>query len=882
MTDRRGLAPGHAAVLRRDVLAPAALLFVILVAHALLETARDALFLARLGPHLLAVAYIAMAAAALVAVAAVRRWGRQHHPRRMLIAFLAVAGAGTCVLAATITLGSSIVFVLYVWTGFVATLVVPSFWTALDRSLQITEAKRVFGMIGAGGVLGAMVGSAIASLLGRWLPARHLVTAGAIAFGLATIAAMALAPRTAAVEPVVRRPRVEELSRQSRRYVQLLLGVGIVSTVVLTLGDLTFKRVLSERLDPSALAMVFGAIYTGLNALALVIQLVVTPRLLARWGVAGALTILPAILVTSALGFAITGAMIAVIALKLGDGGLRHSLHRISSEILYLPVPSAVRDGWKLVADAVGQRGGQALAAVIVLAMASFGASAQWVAGVTALAGGIWLVAITITRRAYVAQFRATLQAGEIQRDVAIPDLDADAIELLTELLSSPDEIEALAALDLLARRSRIPALVFYHPRVTVVQHALSLLEGDPSPDVARVLAHLLGHSDPKIRAAALATVSRRGANHDRLIAALDDPSPEVRAVALVNLPDEPGTEAAITKLIAGSEADRRALADAIGFSPSVRFGPVLCELLCANEPTVTRQVLHVLARAPTLVEPDRLLPLLEDPRVRGDVRRVLLALGQAGLDRLIVALDDPATSPAVRRHLPRTISRFRSPAAAAALVTRLPHEPDGRTELKLLRGLGRMRTDDPSLPIDSAPIREYIRRVVADAARYASLGERLANELGSASGLIHEILAEKRRWRIEQAFRALGILYPEAGLRSVHDALVGGDEGRRSAAREIVDAIVPAEVRAPLLAALEPHAPDHAGSLATEPSSTYPELVAELLADPSESLRCVVADHVAERRLVALRDDLARLRPTFGPPLVLHAFDQALARLDG
>ena len=49
---------------RRAVLAPATVLFSIMVAHALLETARDALFLARLGPQMLASAYLAIAAVA--------------------------------------------------------------------------------------------------------------------------------------------------------------------------------------------------------------------------------------------------------------------------------------------------------------------------------------------------------------------------------------------------------------------------------------------------------------------------------------------------------------------------------------------------------------------------------------------------------------------------------------------------------------------------------------------------------------------------------------------------------------------------------------------------------------------------------------------------
>jgi len=67
---------GRAGLARRGVLAPAGVLFAIMVAHTMLETARDALFLARLGPDDLAWVYLAMAAIALLAFVTLRRWGR--------------------------------------------------------------------------------------------------------------------------------------------------------------------------------------------------------------------------------------------------------------------------------------------------------------------------------------------------------------------------------------------------------------------------------------------------------------------------------------------------------------------------------------------------------------------------------------------------------------------------------------------------------------------------------------------------------------------------------------------------------------------------------------------------------------------------------------
>jgi ATP/ADP translocase len=877
-------------VLRANVLAPATVLFAVMIAHALLETARDALFLIRLGPQLLAVAYLVIAATALVAVTAVRRWGGVSDPRRMLVGFLVAATAGTATLAATISHAPQLVFVLYVWTGLVATLVVPCFWTVMDRSMRLAQAKRAFAAIGAGGVLGALAGSAIATLLARVVETHHLVTAGALVLALATIAAVALAPR-AAGEPADLEPEValEQVPR-SRRLIRWLLVLGVVSTLALTIGDLTFKRVLAEEIAPDQLALAFGAIYTALNVLGLIVQLAIAPRLLAGLGVGATLTVLPVLLVATSLGFAASGALLAIVALKLGDGALRYSAHRVGSEILFLPVPTAVRDGSKPIVDAIGQRGGQALAAVVVFAAASV-ASPRAFAAMTAVAGLLWLLALSWTRRAYVDRFRDMLRSGEPQRGARVPDLDRESVQLLTESLANPDEVEALAALDLLARcRGTIPALVLYHPRHRVVRQALSVLDAAGRPELRPVFEHLLEHADPEIRAITLLASRRAGGDRARLERALSDPHPTVRAAALVALSsdaDRDGHAAGIAGMAAGSPVEQLALVRAIGYAPHDRFRPVLRDLLACREPAVVRGVLHVLERAPELVELDDLLRALADPHVRGDVRRVLLAIGDPALDRAIAALDDPRTPLAVRQHLPRTISRFGTRGAAAALVAQLGREADATTELKLLRALGRMRTEDPALPIDAAAVRAYARRAVADAARFATLCDLIdeADEATPASRLLRELLVEKRQLAIERVFRALGILHPRGSLRSVHDAITSADEARRAAAREILDDLVPIELRAPLLAVIADLPPAlrraRLGSLAPGPFANHEAVLAALLAERSESLRCVAAHHVAERRLVALRADLERLRPIAGSSLVMRAFDQAIERLD-
>jgi hypothetical protein len=221
------------------------------------------------------------------------------------------------------------------------------------------------------------------------------------------------------------------------------------------------------------------------------------------------------------------------------------------------------------------------------------------------------------------------------------------------------------------------------------------------------------------------------------------------------------------------------------------------------------------------------------------------------------------------------------------ALAERLPREPDGTTEFKILRALGRMRADRPTLPVDAATLRTYVERSLRDAVRYTTLRDRLDAEPGPLSpgmDLIRELLAEKRSRAIEHVFRALGILHPLEGLRSVHDAIIGTDEARRSAAREILESLLPADLRLPLFAVLDDLTPvqrrTRLGVLAPGPFPTYESLLTALLADPSESLKCVVAHEIAERDLTSLRPELTRLRPLAGRPLVIYAFDQAIERL--
>ena len=85
---------------RRDVAVAVATLFTFMVAHGILETARDALFLSRLPAERLPWVYLGMAVVGVLLAGWSARWGRETPGPRRLCAILGISAIITACLAA--------------------------------------------------------------------------------------------------------------------------------------------------------------------------------------------------------------------------------------------------------------------------------------------------------------------------------------------------------------------------------------------------------------------------------------------------------------------------------------------------------------------------------------------------------------------------------------------------------------------------------------------------------------------------------------------------------------------------------------------------------------------------------------------------------------
>jgi AAA family ATP:ADP antiporter len=777
---------------RRNTFASFASLLVLTSGHTLLETARDALFLTKLPASELPWMYLVIAVLALGAA-------RLHLPANKS------AIAGTIVVGAGITAGlwvyghsihwsaSWLLYVLYIWSGLFASWVTTQIWTLLGRAHTMTQAKRLYGFIGAGAVIGGVLGAFAARGLLMLVSPGRLVVTSAIVFVATCIPLFAVRVPDAMKQPSAEPSEAAKGSITTNAtllasdiFARRILILVFTATLAVTLADFLFKARVAEayQSDTRALAAWLSTFYAITNTIALVAQLVVGPWVFRTFGVQRALFFTPVLLLGAASTVLFTGgSLIAAVLLKSLDGSLRYSVHRTSMELLLVPIPDGTRERVKPIIELVGNRGGQAFASLAILGLVAMHSSNTTTIGaVTVLVLVFWLTNVITIRGNYLDVFRETLRTGGLSGKAEIPDLDLGALELLFAGLNSSYDQEVLASLDLLAEQHRenlIPALILYHPSREVVLRALELFTHRGRTDFVSIADRLNKHPDRTVAAAALRARTAVAPDRKLLEERIDDDCAQVAVTALVAL--------MARQWIDGAEFDRRmkAAIETRSWSTAAEIARAIRDISTAGVAEEPRAVAErfddllirlarearkfhaddVPAEGPGGIPEARSMPQLEvpiDARVRLEVATAMctrkrpaylpVLVGMLNRHELRAAARDAiAAIPGavdfvdevlthselardVRTHLPRTIAMFEPEVAAKKLLAHLTTEKDGAVRFKILRALVKLRRNQPRLALDDELLRYSVTKTL-------------------------DHLEELRRWRV--------------GLKSMHEGSV-------------------------------------------------------------------------------------------------------------
>lgn len=811
-------------------------LFLVLSTYVGGKATRDALFLAHYKAGQLPYADIAVALLVGVLISLYIRVRRQLNLLSLLVGSLLFFSSNALFLW---WLGQRydypwVAVVTYIWVGMFGVIAPAQVWTLANYVLTLREAKRLFGVIGSGAILGWVVGGLMTSTTARRFGAGYTLLAMAAALALCAILVAAIWRRRPATlaefdeTPLRSNHEAPRSLSDSLRLVTaspylraIALVIGL-SSLVTGVAAWQFKAIAKDWYpNTNDLAWFFGSFNFYAGLLALVTQLLLTSRVLRKFGVGVALFIVPISMTLGSIGLIVfSGALAAVVVLKGSDQILRYSIDKSTVELLFLPVPPTQTFHAKLFIDGIVWRIGDGLASVAILvSVTAIGMTVVGITWINLVLLACWMVAAFFAYRQYVANLTETIHQHRLDAERAsAPVLERSMTELIASKLSADDLQDVLYGMGLLEvsqQRTTHPAIraLLRHPSPDVRARAVGILSEARDTTVLPLVEDLLRDPDMRVRTEALLYLTHH-AHIDPLarieqLGDFQDFSIRSAMVAFLAWPGETQNLEAASILLdqmvteRGPDGARTRLESArlLGSLP-VHFDTHLRTLLDDPDPEVIRHAIRAVGRQSQRGFMERVIERLGDPAVGKDAADVMAHCG----DRVVGTLRDHLVDTEVpierRREIPEVLLRIGTPAAQHALVENLICS-DTILRFRIISALNKLRQTHADYDLDVQMVETgLVAEIMGHYRSYEILGTlgRTAN----ADDPVTRGLRESMNQELERIFRLLQLLFPVHDIHSAYVGLQSRNPLIHDNALELLDNVLRPQLRSLLVPLLD------------------------------------------------------------------------------
>jgi HEAT repeat protein len=755
------------------------------------QSSIDALFFARYGVEKLPTLYLLVGIAMFLTTVGVgallARVGRE---RVFVVIPAAISVAALLARAAVEAEATWVYGALWILQSVAEFTCLLAIWGLAGLVSDTRQAKRFFPLIAAGGVVGLIVGGLATGPLAATVGSENLLLVWAALMGAAAAVAWRL---------VSTRPPTAEAQRTRRRRPGVLAAVSdvraspllrwmsagaLLTALLFSLLYLPFSRAAAERYpDADDLAAFFGAFFALSMGTALVLSLLVTSRLLGRFGVPTVVLVLPVLYLVTFGVLAVAATFASLAAFRFAQIAWRSGGAGSTWEALVNTIPAHRRDRVRAFLTGVPTQLGTMVAGAVALVAQQFD-EPRVLYGAGLVGSALAVASISRIREAYPRALVAALREGRPTifgtpggPRAAVLNADAVGLAVLRDLLADHEvtarllAANALADLDLPEAAEALASAVEEDDEAEVRLAALASLERVDAGRAAAVAVARLSDTDSSVRLAALGVLARAGVDPPRQV--LDDEEVAVRALAAAILFER--------------EEGARSVLDGVVHSPvsSVReVGYVAIAIAGAAE---TRHL--------ALAGLDDL-----DSRVRCQAAHAVAAAAKnEGVKPLAALLADDDT--VVRAAAAEALGKVGEPAVEA-VVDVLFAEGHADAALAALQ----------RLPLDGSAmrVREFASESVARALDDADLRSRLSGSKTAAIALLHDSLRAREERHALAALHAAALLGERrASVFAAVENLVVSDPAQRATALEVIETVGDPAIVRPLLALWESRASD-------------------------------------------------------------------------
>ena len=784
------------------------ILFGLMGSYTLVKTARDALFLAQLPAGLLPYVFLGVGALTLVVSALFARVSRNRPAWESLASSSMGAAVSLALFAYLFRVRASWVpIAFYLWVNVYGLILLSTFWAFTGSVLHPREAKRIFGIIGVGGILGGLGGGLAAAPLAGHQSLASLVLVAAAMLALLAPAVLAHVRRGHLPRPEPRAASADGVAPLAGHgYVRWLALAALCSVLVTTLVDYQFKVEIQRRYPtPAALGTFLGWFYTATNLAALAVQLLATRWALQVFGAGWSAAVLPAGLGMGASATLAIPGFASVMATRLWDQVMRLSINRGAVELFYFPLEPDLRRKAKAFIEAGLERVGDGLAGLVILAAGvTMGSGVHALAALVAGLVVLWVIAWQAVRQGYVRELGRNLRRMNLEpQHVTVSLREAHLLEEMARLLDSPFERIVLHSLTMLEENAperitaHLPRLLS-HASSRVRVRALSLAASLPEVDARIDLVAFMKDENLEVRMEAMRAYCALGGERRMEImeqlAASDDP--RLRRTALQCIAEYATTleEAHVRDVLEralrdGDVAQRAAIAEGLGKRPAPS---TLHDLIPPLLDDASAEVRNAAMRSAGLAQRRAVVPRLIDSLAVHESRvaahAALASFGDRVTGTLGDYLADTDVPREVRLAIPRVLSAIATPAAVDALLRSRDRE-DVRLGYRVLKALNHVRILEPRMRIPREQLTEDldddIRRYLFAFVHYRSCA---IGQSRSAERLLCIALNERMDQALNRIFRRLALIYAADDMYAAYLGVVSENPRMRGNALEYLE----------------------------------------------------------------------------------------------
>ncbi len=474
----------------------------------------------------------------------------------------------------------------------------------------------------------------------------------------------------------------------ARRICAAIGCLVLFAALATTVAGWQFKAIAKTAIpDTDELAIFFGTFNMIAGAVSLVVQLVLTGRVLKGAGVGTALFIVPAALMGGSIAVLVLGSLLAASLLKAGDQVLRYSIDKATVELLYLPVSAAQTFRVKSFIDTVVYRLGDAGGGALVLLFAAgLNWSPQAMSWVCLGAIAAWIAAAVVARQRYVDNLRDSIHQHRVdaERATTAPVLGREAASIISSRLKGePDDIAyALTLFEMAHDRAVHPAVrgLLKHERADIRRQAVALLTRAGDSSVKPEIEKLLRDPALEVRTEALLylTTHETGDPLDRIteLGEFDDFSVRAAVIAFLARPGRSQNLDAARLMLSAMSQDhgengsrtRLEAARLLGWLPDA-FDKEMRRLLEDDDVAVVKAAIEAVGRLKKRTMVGFVLERINDPALSSTINEALSRMGERIVGALRDELMDASRPIEVRRRIPAILQSIGTQAAQVALA---------------------------------------------------------------------------------------------------------------------------------------------------------------------------------------------------------------------